>query len=374
MGKYGEISGKMQDVKKNDGDSTARQTAKHETSTVAASSPSQPSSSLSAKRQSRVVAAAKAAVSGKRCLDFSQMSALEEKSKGLLALAGDDFVHGLDELAKFLAAVDPAPSALFQAIDQKGQDFATYFFAAYSDTGDVTVSFRIYKTIRALVRYIVLMDRYYEVGNQKYRRMADELLRAVKADSEGYLKYAIHFSFAQCWPFWDSEKLMKERMLEGLNFSYKEIRYHNMFKSSDAPTIYGRVLDSELESYNPNVSLVLHYNQALQDIQDDLDDLEEDLYDKLPNIFILGATKSVPFSALAASPDSIRQTVARSSSLDKVRALAKEYENSAEGIALPAQYRFLKHLAHGYAESVYGSIRACKERTALVKVANPTVH
>ncbi|MEO9364179.1 MAG: hypothetical protein ABI348_09790 [Nitrososphaera sp.] len=316
----------------------------------------------------------KQGVATKGYLDFTQISALEEKSKKLLALAGNNFVQGLDDLAKFLAAIDPAPSALFQAIDQKGQDFATYFFAAYSDTKDINVSLRIYKTIRSLVRYIVLMDRYYEVGNQKYKRMASELLRSVKADSEGYLKYAIHFSFAQCWPFWDSEKLMKERMLGGCDFSYKEVRYHNMFKSSDAPTIYGRVLDSELENYNSNVSLVLHYNQALQDIQDDLDDLEEDLYDKMPNIFILGATKSVPFSTLAANPDSIREAVARSGSLDKVLDLVREYENSAEGIALPAQYGFLKHLAHGYAEKLYESIRACRERSALVKVANPTVH
>ena len=311
----------------------------------------------------------------KRYLDYPQISALEEKSKKVLTLAGNEFVLGLDELSKFLANQDPAPSALFHAIDQKGQDFATYFIAAYSETKDVNVSLRIYKTIKALVRYIVLMDRYYEVGNRKYKRMATELLKSVKADSEGYLKYAIHFSFAQCWPFWDSEKLMKEKMLDGHNFSYKEIRYHNMFKSSDAPTIYGRVLDSELGNYNPNVSLILHYNQALQDIQDDLDDLEEDLYDKLPNIFILGAVDSIPFSTLAENPESINEAIViRSNSLDKILNLVREYENSAEGIALPSQYMFLKYLAHGYAERVYESIRAWRERIALVKVAaNQTV-
>ncbi|AIC15773.1 Rossmann-fold NAD(P)-binding domain-containing protein [Nitrososphaera viennensis] len=359
MQKYSRGAGKTSNAKSAGG--MLCQVEKRETSSAAA-------------RRQNSTAAAKAAAAGKGYLDFSQISALEEKSKKLLALAGNDFVQGLDGLSKFLAAVDPAPSALFQAIDQKGQDFATYYFAAFSDTRDVNVSLRIYKTIRSLVRYIVLMDRYYEIGNRKYKRMAAELLRSVKADSEGYLKYAIHFSFAQCWPFWDSEKLMKERMLEGCDFSYKEIRYHNMFKSSDAPTIYGRVLDSELENYNPNVSLVLHYNQALQDIQDDLDDLEEDLYDRMPNIFILGATESIPFSTLAANPDSIKEAVAKSKSLDKILDLVKEYENSAAGIALPSQYEFLKHLTHCYAGKLYESIRACKERVALVKVANPTVH
>ena len=307
-------------------------------------------------------------------LDAAQVAVLEKKSRGLLALHGDDFVQGLDELAKFLADLDPARSALFQAIDQKGQDFATYYFAAYSDTRDAKTSFRIYRTIRSLVRYIVLMDRYYEIGKRKYKRMAEELLESVKADSEGYLKYAIHFSFAQCWPFWDSEKLMKERMLAGFDFSYKEIRYHNMFKSSDAPTIYGRVLDSELDNYNPNVSLLLHYNQALQDLQDDLDDLEEDLHEQMPNVFILGTTKSVPFSTLEKSPDSIREAVVRSKSLDKLTKLVKEYEDSAQGIAVPRQYDFLKYLAHSYAGKLYASIRASKERVSLVKVADTTVH
>ncbi|AIF84978.1 hypothetical protein NTE_02942 [Candidatus Nitrososphaera evergladensis SR1] len=328
----------------------------------------------SLKHLSRKQKVADSAPSGKNYLDFSQISALDIKAKKLCTLQGKDFIEGLDELSRFLAAVDPAQSALFQAIDQKGQDFATYFFAAYSDTRNVRVSLRIYNTIKSLVRYIVLMDRYYEIGNRKYKRMADELLRSVKADSEGYLKYAIHFSFAQCWPFWDSEKMMKERMLNGFNFSYKEIRYHNMFKSSDAPTIYGRVLDSELKNYNPNVSLVLHYNQALQDIQDDLDDLEEDLYDKLPNIFILGTVESIPFSTLAANPDSIREAVVKSKSLDKILELAREYESSVEGILLPSQYNFLKDLAHGYAKKLYESIRVCKEKYGMLQVADTTVH
>jgi hypothetical protein len=311
----------------------------------------------------------------KYCLELRDSSNLQVKARKLLGLGENSFVQGLDDLSKFLAELEPAPSALFRAIDQKGQDFSTYFFAAYSETRDVTVSYRIYKTIKSLVRYIVLMDRYYEIGNLKYKRMAAELLRSVKADSEGYLKYAINFSFAQCWPFWESEKLMKERMIKGCNFSYKEIRYHNMFKSSDAPTIYGRVLDSELENYNPNVSLILHYNQALQDIQDDLDDLEEDLYDKMPNIFILSTTEYIPFSTLATNPDCIRDIVANCGSLDKICDLVHEYENSVEGIELPSQYRFLKYLTHAYAKKLYESIQLLKEDALLAnKVPNPTIH
>lgn len=325
-----------------------------------------------AKKQSDTVSPK--ALTERNCPNLSLVSTLEEKSRKLLALTEKDFVHALNDLSGFLDTIDPAPSELFQAIDRKGQDFATYYFAAYSGTGDVKISYRIYRTIKSLVRYVVLMDRYYEIGTHKYKHMASTLITSVKADNKGYLKYALPFSFAQCRPFFRCEKMMKEKMLAGDSFSYKEIRYHNMFKSSDAPTIYGRVLDSELEDYNSNVSLVLHYNQALQDIQDDLEDLREDLEERLPNIFILGAVESTPFSMLAANPDSVLQAIARSKSLDKILNLVKDYENSVEGIILPSQYRFLKYLTRDYAKRLYESIRVLREKTIVVKVANPTVH
>lgn len=330
-------------------------------------------STAPAKKQ-RAATGVSTSITGKNLLGPSEVHTLQKKSRRLLALTENDFVRGLDDLSAFLATIDPAPTELFRAIDKKGQDFVTYYFAAYSGTGDVKISYRIYKIIKSLVRYVVLMDRYFEVGTHKYKHMASALITSIKADNKGYLKYALPFSFAQCRPFFRCEKMMKEKMLAGDSFSYKEIRYHNMFKSSDAPTIYGRVLDSELENYNSNVSLVLHYNQALQDIQDDLEDLSEDLEEKLPNIFILGAIESTSFSTLAANPDSIWQAISRSNSLDKILNLVKDYENSVDGIVLPSQYRFLKYLTHSYAKKLYKSILSLKEETVVVRFANPTVH
>ena len=71
--------------------------------------------------------------------------------------------------------------------------------------------------------------------------------------------------------------MIKKQMLEGHSFSYKEIRSHNLFKSSDSSLIYSKVLESVIPDYSENISLILHYNQALLDIQDDLEDIEDGL-------------------------------------------------------------------------------------------------
>lgn len=248
---------------------------------------------------------------------------------------------------------------MMRAIDEKGQDFATYFLAAFSDTHDLGKSLRIFRTVRGLVRYIVLMDRYYEVGNLKYKQVASELLKTVREESKGHLKYSVPYSFRSCWPFWDFEKLMKKRMLKGATFSIKEIRYHNMFKSSDAPAIYANVLDSELETFDRNVALVLHYNQALQDIRDDFDDIEEDLYDKMPNIFLLGTVEHVPFSELESHPDKVRETISRAGVIERIVEMANSFETSALGIQLPPAYEFLKTLTSKYAQEVREVLDNC---------------
>jgi hypothetical protein len=289
--------------------------------------------------------------------DDRLLSLLEEESSTLLYLRGPLLIAGLERATKLLFELEPAPSALMRAIDEKGQDFSTYFLAAFSDTGDLAKSLSIFRTVRSLVRYIVLMDRYYEVGDLKYRKMASEMLKVVRKDSKGHLGYSIPYSLKSFWPFWDFESLMKKRMLAGMTFSTSEIRNHNMFKSSDAPAIYANVLDSELLTFDRNVSLVLHYNQALQDIKDDFDDIEEDLYDKMPNIFLLGTVEHTSFSELASHPDKIRETIASAGVKERIVEMADVLEKSALGVQLPPAYGFLKELTIKYAQDVRGILR-----------------
>lgn len=90
------------------------------------------------------------------------------------------FVLRLDEIGGLLSRYDPAPSPLIASFDLKGQDFPTYYFAAFSVTGDVERSIQIYKAIKSMVRYILFMDRYYEVGERKCLYIAKGIMKDIK--------------------------------------------------------------------------------------------------------------------------------------------------------------------------------------------------
>ncbi len=273
-----------------------------------------------------------------------------------LARQNDGFADGLDEIGGLLARYDPAPSPLLNAIDQKGQDFAAYFFAAYSDTHDLDKSILVYKAVKSLVRYILLMDRYYEVGNKKYERIARGLMQTIKKSHDGHLKYSIDFAIKQFWPFWDFEQLIKKRMIKGHAFTVNELRHFNLFKSSDAPIIYARVLDSELHNFNPNIATIMHYNQALLDIQDDFEDIEEDVQDMMPNIFILAATEHTSYSKILKNQDHARKLIVGNGALDSVLSIIEQYNKLVKEIPVPQNFAFLKHLSRDYTNKLLGTL------------------
>jgi hypothetical protein len=281
------------------------------------------------------------------------------KSEALI-IQNRGFAEGLDEIGGLLARFDPAPSPLLNAIDQKGQDFATYFLATYSETRDIEKSIFVYKSVKSLVRYILLMDRYYEVGNKKYEGIARGLLRNIKRTHDGHLKYSIDFALKQFWPFWDFEQMVKRRMMKGDVFAHKELQHFNLFKSSDAPIIYSRVLDNELPNFNPNIAVIIHYNQALQDIQDDLEDIEEDLHDMMPNVFILAATEHTLLSKIQKDPSHARKLIVLSGAVDSVLSIVEQYNKLAKDVQVPESYAFLKHLSKDYTDRLLRTLGMLK--------------
>jgi hypothetical protein len=284
---------------------------------------------------------------------------LAEKSDAL-AKRNQGFAEGLDEIGGLLARYDPAPSPIMNAIDQKGQDFATYFFATYSETRDLEKSIFVYRTIKSLVRYILLMDRFYEAGNKKYEMIARGLLQSIKKAHDGHLKYSIDFALKQFWPFWDFEQLIKKKIIKGDIFTAKELQHFNLFKSSDALIIYSRVLDNELPGFNQNVAAIIHYNQALQDIQDDFEDIEEDLRDIMPNVFILAATEHILFSKILKDPDHARKLIVCSGAVDSVLLLVERYNKLIKEITVPQDYMFLKQLSKDYTDKLLRTIGILK--------------
>jgi hypothetical protein len=272
------------------------------------------------------------------------------------------FVEQMVSLSALLNSFDRNFSIhSFPAIDENAQD-PSYFIAAYFDTKNIAKALLVYRIVRSLTRYILLSDRFYETGNGRYGFLAKQVRKSVNKlilkSSEGnaeYLIYSIDYSLQQFSAFWKLEQIIKRRILENRTFSYTEIRHFNLSKSSDAPLVYAKVLDAKLPSFNENVALVLHYNQSLLDIQDDWEDIEDDVQEDMPNIFVMAAVDTIPYNRIKKSRrDTIREVVltATNSSEGPVSRLVNELHASSKSVSIPENFAFLKSLSDRYADTL----------------------
>jgi hypothetical protein len=247
----------------------------------------------------------------------------------------------------------------FPAIDENAQD-PTYFIAAYFDTKNIADALWVYRIVRSLTRYILLSDRFYETGNDRYALLAKQVHKSVNEFLRSecnaqHLIYSIDYSLEQFSAFWKFEQIVKRRILENYTFSYTELRHFNLSKSSDASLVYSKVLDAKLPSFNENVALVLHYNQALLDIQDDWEDIEDDVQEDMPNIFVMAAVDTIPYNRIKKSrQDIIREVVltATNSSEGPVSRLVNELHASSKSVSIPENFSFLKSLSDRYADTL----------------------
>ena len=273
------------------------------------------------------------------------------------------FIEQMISLSRLLMRYDLHISTAFRTIDEKAQD-PTYFVATYFDTKDIQQALWVYRMVRLLARYILVYDRYFETRKNRYAILANKVRKSINKIFENeidshHLKYSIDFSLKQFWPFWKFEQILKSRIIEGNTFSYNEIRNFNLFKSSDASLIYARVLDAKLPSFSENVSLVLHYNQALLDLKDDWEDIEEDIQEDMPNAFVMAAIENVPYKELKKCRITKLRNIIRNS-LDSFESpiirLIDEYHASIRNISIPSNLVFIKLVSDHHANALSQTI------------------
>ena len=273
------------------------------------------------------------------------------------------FIEQMISLSRLLMSYDLHISTAFRTIDEKAQD-PTYFVATYFDTKDIQQALWVYRMVRLLARYILVYDRYFETRKNRYAILARKVRKSINKIFENeidshHLKYSIDFSLKQFWPFWKFEQILKSRIIEGNTFSYNEIRNFNLFKSSDSSLIYARVLDAKLPSFSENVSLVLHYNQALLDLIDDWEDIEEDIQEDMPNAFVMAAIENVPYKIIKKyNVTKLRNAILNSleSSKSPIIRLVDEYHTSIRNISIPSNLVFIKLVSDHHADTLRQAI------------------
>ena len=128
-----------------------------------------------------------------------------------------------------------------------------------------------------------------------------------------------------------------------------------MSKSSDAPLVYAKVLKINLPTFNSNVSKVLHYNQALLDMLDDWEDIEEDLQQDMPNIFVLMALAYLPYDELKKfGENAVRQITYKAFSIPRcnISRLVSALHASIKDTSVPRHFAFLKCLSDRYVNTL----------------------
>jgi hypothetical protein len=272
------------------------------------------------------------------------------------------FIERMISLSILLSTFKQTPSTIWGIPDEKLQD-PTYFIATYFDTKDSMQALWVYRIVKLLARYILLYDRFFEIDNDRYALLAKSVRTSINEfltyeGNNDHLHYSLDHSLKQFWIFWEFEQSIKFRILKGYTFSHKEIRNFNLFKSSDSSLVYARVLDAKLPSFDENVSLVLHYNQALLDLQDDWEDIEEDVREDMPNVFVMAAVNDLSYDRIKMSDHrSIRNIVlGRCESVTtSIIRLVNEYQASTRKISVPKNLVFLRSLSDHYAETIRGS-------------------
>ncbi len=300
--------------------------------------------------------------------DFQYRVYLERISKSVRDLRSTNidsqlFVLQMVSISKLLSSLHRKLDKSYPGIDKNAQDPA-YFIAAYFDTANVGEAILVYRIVRSLARIILLFDRFYETGNDKHSLLAkqvrDSLNEFLKSEnSVRHLIYSIDYWLTQFSAFWEFEQITKHRIIDNSTFSFSEIRHFNLSKSSDASLVYSKVLDAMLPTFNENVSLILHYNQALLDIQDDWEDIENDVQVDMPNIFVMAAVNFVPYDKIKEyGPDMIRKVVLSrtNSSEGTVGKLVREINELSKDIPVPNSFGFLKSLSSRYADTLRRTI------------------
>src|SRR5215213_3346582 len=133
--------------------------------------------------------------------DFENRVYLDKISKSirdLTSTASDTllFVQQMVSLSALLSSLDRNLGNSFPAIDENAQD-PTYFIATYFDTKNIAEALWVYRIVRSLTRYILLSDRFYETGNDRYALLAKQVHKSVNKElllqsSESNAQHLIH--------------------------------------------------------------------------------------------------------------------------------------------------------------------------------------
>lgn len=160
----------------------------------------------------------------------------------------------------------------------------------YQETKDnETEKNLVFSLLRSAIRYACFLDKYHESGEDIY---FDEALkhRSIIFSSMPPEKCLMLESIEKkIMPFWDYERHIQKRIEDDDAFSEADIREYICLRSSDS--FFYCEIASAFQPFNPEMTELFHKRLMLSDILDSIQDFEEDMKDKQPNILVMWLLK-----------------------------------------------------------------------------------
>ena len=268
----------------------------------------------------------------------------------------DDFLGELKEIYQTLEHIDEEPDpTIFAMTGGYVREFITTFLILFFGTKDINKSLEAHSQIKSLTKYIVLLDRHYDEKNYELKVRADHIFKKLMMNVDGYVQEAIIHNMATLWATATYEIKLRGRMFKGDEiFHKKEIRYHIFQKSSDT-VLYGVILDNYIPSFNQNVMQLLHYNQCLLDILDDLNDLPEDILRHDLNVFTMAARRNMELSEIY-GPNASQKEILKASE-KTINLIINEFELVINQITVPDEYSFMKIFSSDYLKQIRNNLQ-----------------
>ena len=101
------------------------------------------------------------------------------------------------------------------------KEFVTTFLILYFGTRDLSKALKAHSLIKALTKYIVLLDKHYDEKSYEHKVNADMIFKKVMGNVDGYVKHSIMHNMASLWATASYEIKLRQRMLHGETFNKK---------------------------------------------------------------------------------------------------------------------------------------------------------
>ena len=195
----------------------------------------------------------------------------------------------------------------------------------YFSTKNLEMKKSVFKLLRAAIKYVCLMDFYYETLDKKYKKefifQREKVYKLINTPDKQKLRNLEK----KLMLFWNYERKLLKKIKDNKRFKDKDIKEYILRKSEDSKFYF--TLVNFKYKLPKKLQRIIHLRQALNNLIDDLKDYDEDIKDNQPNILILYFMKKDFLK------DKLPLTAKEASSLIKGLKIKKEILNLGKELA-----------------------------------------